>query len=121
LRIGIVGCGLRGTLFEQALVSVGEVQVAGMCDPSEVARARAKDIYSGPVFETHDELYGHGLDAVVIATPDFAHREAAVDAAQAGLQLMIEKPLATSVADAPHARPCDVVVRCRTAFRRRPR
>lgn len=121
LRIGIVGCGVRGQLFVQALEHVVEVRVAGMCDPSEIARGRAKEIYSGPVFATHDELYNHGLDAVVIATPDFAHRAVAVDAARAGLQLMIEKPLATNVADAEaiHVAVKGAGVSCLVAFENR--
>lgn len=100
MRIGIAGCGLRGILFARALQSESEVDIVGMCDPSAPAADRAASVFDGPVLASHRELIDRGLDALVVATPDFAHREVAVDAAKAGLQLMVEKPIATSVADA---------------------
>lgn len=43
---------------------------------------------------------GTTLDAVVVATPDFAHEEPAVKALEAGLDLLVEKPLATTSEEA---------------------
>lgn len=99
MKIGIAGCGIRGTLFAQALKSETGVEVVGMCDPSKPARERAADVFAGPILASHRELIDCGLDALVVATPDFAHREVTVDAANAGLHLMVEKPIATSLAD----------------------
>lgn len=100
MRIGIAGCGIRGTLFARALGTVPGVEVAGICDPSPGARERAASTFAGPVHTDHRKLIDSGLDALVVATPDFAHRDVAVDGAAAGLALMIEKPLATTVEDA---------------------
>ncbi|WP_022884978.1 Gfo/Idh/MocA family protein [Glaciibacter superstes] len=100
MRVGIVGSGLRGQMYGQALSRVSDVEVAGMCDLSDRARASAAERFVGPVLSSHQELYALGLDAVVIATPDFAHLTPALDAANAGLHLMIEKPLATTSAEA---------------------
>lgn len=102
MRVGIVGCGIRGQLFASALKHVDGVTVAGMSDPSRAARdSAAKSLGKTlDLFSHHDELYNKNLDAVVIATPDFAHREASVSAARQGIHLMIEKPLATSSEDA---------------------
>src|SRR5690606_14215453 len=75
----------------------GDVVVAGFADPNPAAQGRVADI---PVFTTHQELYDRGdLDAVIVATPDFGHREPVVHAAACGLDMLIEKPLATTVAD----------------------
>ncbi len=98
--IGIVGCGIRGRLYAAALASVEGAKVVGMCDTSASARDVMSRSFDVPIVETYNDLYGFGLDAVIIATPDFAHRDAAVAAANAGMTLMIEKPLATTVADA---------------------
>lgn len=100
MRIGIAGCGIRGQLFARALAGEPGVEVVGMCDPSAGARERAAAVYGGPILDSHGELIARGLDALIVATPDFAHRAVAVDAAAAGLQLMIEKPIATSAEDA---------------------
>ncbi|MCU1418245.1 MAG: hypothetical protein JWP32_2419 [Schumannella sp.] len=100
MRIGIAGCGIRGQLFARALSGEPGVEVVGMCDPSAGARERAAAVFDGPILSSHGELIARGLDALIVATPDFAHRAVAVDAAAAGLQLMIEKPIATSAEDA---------------------
>ena len=89
-KIGIVGCGIRGRLYQRALATVGGLAVAGMCDPAPSAREAASRQFDGPVLEHHEDVYALGLDAVIVATPDFAHREAAVQAAEAGLALMVE-------------------------------
>jgi predicted dehydrogenase len=121
MRIGIVGAGIRGTLFHRALAGVAGVTVAGMCDPSPAARAKAAESFEGRVLDDHTRLYELGLDAVLIASPDFAHRDAAVDAARAGLHMMIEKPLATTVRDATAIRDAVAAadVRCLVAFENR--
>lgn len=99
-KIGIVGCGTRGLLFARSLRSVPGVVVAGMCDPSPKAREAAGRQCDGEVVAGYEQLLSLGLDAAIVATPDFAHREAAVAAAAAGVALMVEKPLATTVEDA---------------------
>lgn len=121
MRVGIVGAGIRGTLYQRALAGVPGVSVVGMCDTSPTARTQAAESFDGRVLNSHAELYDLGLDAVVICTPDFAHREAAVHAARAGLDLMIEKPLATSVEDAVAIRDAVAAadVRCLVAFENR--
>lgn len=120
VRIGIVGCGIRGQLYRRALAGVAGVQVVGLADPSESVRRVVSD-GTIPVMASHRELLGLGLDAMIVATPDFAHRQASVDAAEAGLQLMVEKPLATTLDDALAIR--DAVrgngVQCLVAFENR--
>lgn len=100
IRVGIAGCGIRGLLFEQSLRRFGDVAVVGMCDPSGVARTGMGSEYSGPIYSDVHELLKLQLDGLIIATPDFAHKEVAIAGANAGVSLLIEKPLATSVADA---------------------
>ena len=102
MRVGIVGCGIRGQLFASALEVVAGVTVVGMADPSQPARAAAQErLGEGIAFESdYAALYRSEIDAAVIATPDFAHLAPAVAAAERGLHLLIEKPLATSTGDA---------------------
>lgn len=100
-RIGIIGGGIRGRLYAQSLDGFPGASVEAVCDLSrEVAEdtaARARV----PAFTDHRRMLDETeLDAVIVATPDFAHRDAAVDAASRGLHLLIEKPLATTAEDA---------------------
>jgi predicted dehydrogenase len=101
LDIGIVGAGIRGRLFAGALRQIPGVRVAAVADPSPgAAQAFAAD-YGAVAHPGHRELLSaHDLAGLVVATPDFAHRDAAVDAADAGVGLLIEKPLTTDVAQA---------------------
>ncbi|MCD6290300.1 MAG: Gfo/Idh/MocA family oxidoreductase [Anaerolineae bacterium] len=100
LRIGIVGMGIRGMMYARAVNQSGVASVAAVCDVSERVRESAK-VLGVPVYASHREMYEQTmLDAVIIATPDFAHREPAVDAARHSFHVMIEKPLATTLEDA---------------------
>lgn len=99
VRIGVVGAGIRGQLFARALAGQPGVTVAGLTDVSTDARDRAARA-GLPVFATIEDLLAAGNDGIIIATPDFAHLEPITAVAAAGADLLIEKPLATSTADA---------------------
>jgi predicted dehydrogenase len=101
LTVGIVGAGIRGRLFADALRTQPGVEVVGLAETSEPVAATAREATNLPVFSSHTELMARlDPDAVIVATPDFAHREIAVDIAEAGKHLLIEKPLATTLEDA---------------------
>jgi predicted dehydrogenase len=121
LRVGIAGAGLRGRLYARALRRVDAVEVVGLCDADPAAAAVANAALELPVHTMLEALLERPPDALIIATPDFAHAEPAVAAAQAGCHLMVEKPLATTVEDA--RRIADAVrsagVQCMVAFENR--
>ena len=99
MTIGIVGAGLRGRMYAQALADLAGVEVVGFAESDP----RAASAVGGEtaVVGSHEELLARfDPDAVIVATPDFAHRDAAVAAAAAGKHLLIEKPVATSLDDA---------------------
>ncbi|TCC28838.1 Gfo/Idh/MocA family protein [Kribbella sindirgiensis] len=101
VTIGIVGAGLRGRLFAEALEGQPDVTVVGLAEPSVKVAEEARAATGLPVTASHAELLGaFDPDAVIVATPDFAHRQIAVDVAEAGKHLLIEKPVATTVDDA---------------------
>lgn len=102
LRVGVVGAGIRGSLFARALNQHPAATVVAVCDlDPDLARETAAGLAIA-WFASYEQMFEAGLDlnAVVVATPDFAHHDAAVAAARAGLHLLIEKPLATSVEEA---------------------
>jgi predicted dehydrogenase len=99
-RIGIIGAGIRGQLFHSAIKGMAEVEQIVLCDQSERIRAQLSTSAGIDVRSSHLDLLEEGIDAAIIATPDFAHADVAVDCANAGIPLLIEKPLATTVADA---------------------
>ncbi len=121
IRVGIVGMGIRGMMYARAVNQSGMGRVVAACDVSERAR-RSASVLEVPVYATHQEMYERSeLDAAIVATPDFAHREPALDAAARGLHLLIEKPLATTLEDAAAIREAvrTAGVRCMIAFENR--
>lgn len=100
--IGIVGGGIRGSIFARALKENDRSDLVAVCDPSEQTRQRIAAEHGVPVYPGVGEMLdAHPeITAAVVATPDFAHRDAAVLCAGRGLDLMVEKPLATTVEEA---------------------
>jgi predicted dehydrogenase len=100
LDIGVVGAGIRGRMFAGALRQLPDVRVVAVADPSPAGADLAAEL-GATAHPNHRELLAsHDLAGLVVATPDFAHRDAAVDAARAGVGLLVEKPLATDVEQA---------------------
>lgn len=101
VRVGVIGLGLRGTMYARALGYNAGARLAAICESVPVRRDRAAAAFGVPAVATPQELCAlPGLDAVIVATPDPLHRAAVEAAAARGLAILVEKPLATTLADA---------------------
>jgi predicted dehydrogenase len=99
LRIGVIGVGYLGRHHARILSAVPGVELAAVVDTNharadEIARAHG----TRPLYEARTLL--HGVDAVTIATPTDVHREIAIPFLEAGVPVLVEKPMARSVAEA---------------------
>jgi predicted dehydrogenase len=105
IRVGIVGLGYWGPNLARNFAAIPGVEVSWLCDASEQARARLAPAF--PRARASDDLQqlldDAELDAVVLATPVPTHAALAVRVARAGKHCFVEKPLATSAADAQEA------------------
>ncbi|WP_324757841.1 Gfo/Idh/MocA family protein [Haloarcula sp. GH36] len=100
VRLGIVGLGNIANIHCDALEASGleETLVAGVdIDPD--ARAAFADTYGVDVYEDHEEMFAE-IDAVLVTTPNRFHEEYVVDALAAGLDVLVEKPLAHTLESA---------------------
>jgi predicted dehydrogenase len=102
VRIGIIGLGNIGRHHANYLGEgrARRCTLAAVCSSSEEKRAphRARGVAA---FDTPDALFRSGvIDAVLIATPHYQHLEFGLRALEAGLHVMVEKPLAAHKADA---------------------
>lgn len=76
------------------------VTVAAVCDEDPRAARAAAEKYSVPSFTSWRELLDHGrLDAAVVSVPTRAHLEVATAALEHRLNVLVEKPIATDVAE----------------------
>jgi predicted dehydrogenase len=98
VRVGLVGCGKVGTIHAAALYALPEAEFVGCYDaaPERAAAFAAK--YGDRAFSDLAAMLRE-VEAVVIGTPHPLHAEPAILAAEAGVHVLVEKPLAASLAD----------------------
>lgn len=100
----IIGCGSIGERHLRCFQRTGRCSVAA-CDTNPALLADMKDRYAAPGFATLDEaLASGGFDAAVICTPAHLHLPMALKLLDAGLHLLIEKPLALDTTLVPQVR-----------------
>jgi len=100
VKIGIIGAGIWGSNHALALTTHPRCTVAMICDRDESRARQAGDRFGCAWTTRMEALADSEVRAVTIATPDHLHREPAVTMLRAGKHVLVEKPLATTVADA---------------------
>jgi predicted dehydrogenase len=100
VRTALVGCGKVGHLHAAALRGLDEADFVAACDASaERAREFAARYGARPYTDLGALLKEARPEAVLIATPHPLHAAPAVLAARAGAHVLVEKPMAASLAD----------------------
>jgi predicted dehydrogenase len=105
VNVGVVGLGYWGPNLARNFAAIDGCQLTWLCDGSEQIRVKLADAFPGVRIgaEIDELLADPGLDAVVLATPVPTHAELAARVLEAGKHCFVEKPLATTVADAQRA------------------
>ncbi|MDZ5812876.1 Gfo/Idh/MocA family oxidoreductase, partial [Halorubrum sp. AD140] len=98
VAVGIVGLGGIGNLHATKLTERGANLVGGM-DIDADARAAFHEEFDLQAYDDEAELYEE-CDAVLVTTPNRFHEEYAVSALEAGLDVLLEKPLAHTLESA---------------------
>jgi predicted dehydrogenase len=118
VRLGLIGCGGRGRSVMGAFQKNASVDVTAVCDvySSRIDQAQEK-APRAKGFSDHRELLDQkNVDAVLVATPDHWHADIVIDAARAGKDIYVEKPLTLKIEEGPriikavrvHDRVCQV-------------
>lgn len=103
VRCGVWGVGVWGEKHARVYAAIPEAALAGVYDQSpDRAREVAKQ-YGARAFDSPEELLRE-CEAVSVATPTVAHREAVERSLAAGCHVLVEKPMAVTVAD------CDAMI-----------
>jgi predicted dehydrogenase len=105
MPVGLIGCGSMGGSHARQMGALGDIRLAAACDVdeakaralAEAVRAEGQDvrIYT----DVRDLLADPAVPAVIVATPNFTHREIVLAAIEAGKHVFCEKPMALTVAD----------------------
>lgn len=105
LGVGLISCGVMGGDLARNLVKIPRARLAAVCD-ADAAAARKLGAELGAPQETDFRrlLERRDLQAVLIASPCFLHREMTEVAAAAGKHVFCEKPMAVTTAE------CDAMI-----------
>jgi UDP-N-acetyl-2-amino-2-deoxyglucuronate dehydrogenase len=100
IRVALVGCGKVAGIHAAALAALPEAEFVAACDISaERANAFAAKHNVRPFTDLGAMLRDARPEAIIIGTPHPLHAQAAIQAAGAGVHVLVEKPLAASLAD----------------------
>lgn len=101
IKVAIVGAGILGKIHAQAYAESEKAELVYICDVvKEKAKELAKQYNCDYTIENQKIAGDPKIKAVSVATPDFAHREVTLKMIEAGKDVLVEKPLATSLEDA---------------------
>jgi predicted dehydrogenase len=102
LRVALVGAGYWGPNYARVLQQMPGAELAAVCDARLDALQRMRELapHAKAVGSADDVFRDPAIDAVILATPARTHRALGVGALEAGKHLLVEKPLATSRAEA---------------------
>ena len=105
INVGIIGAGAFGAQHATAIAALDGVHLMAASRTNKPALAEFSQRFGCQGYtDYHDLLANPKIDAVVIATPHHLHTHIVEDAAQAGKHILLEKPMAPTLAE------CDRIV-----------
>lgn len=105
LKTGIIGCGKVGDFHAKAYASLPDSEFTAVCDANrERAEAFAARYGVKAYTDVTEMCTKEHLDVVSVCTPHPIHKDPAVAAAECGCNVLVEKPLASRLAD------CDAII-----------
>lgn len=101
MKFGIVGSGMIAAFHAQALAKIPQAQLAGVYSATPGHAAAFAQKYGCKAYPTREALLqDSAIEIICVCTPSGQHADDAVAAAQARKHVLIEKPMATTLADA---------------------
>jgi predicted dehydrogenase len=99
LRVAVVGAGTMGRNHVRNLAALPDVELVGVYDPQTAAAEAVAGEHGTRAFASLDDLDGR-IDAAVVAAPTVTHAETGCALLGRGLHVLVEKPIAGSLAEA---------------------
>jgi predicted dehydrogenase len=103
-RVAVIGVGAFGRnharVYRELAQQDGNVELAGIVDSDAARAAAAAQEYGTSAFASMKELAQAGVQAASVAVPTVEHLKVARELMEAGVDVLVEKPLATSLEEA---------------------
>lgn len=101
VKFGLIGCGKISAKHIAAIKNTQGTELAAVCDLRKETASKVGDANNVPWFASYKEMLKKAdINAVSILTPSGLHWEPAVDSANAGKHVVVEKPMALRLEDA---------------------
>lgn len=101
LKVAIIGAGVMGTLHARIFSELPQVKLVAICDIDNKKGKHLANFHKTKYYFDYNTLLAkESLDGVTIAVPTSFHKEVALACIKAGVNVLIEKPLAQSSKDA---------------------
>ena len=97
LRVGVIGTGVMGQNHLKVYARLGEVELVGIADSKEELVSSLSRGYETEGYTDYQDLLKRNLDIVSIVVPTTLHKEVALDSLSAGVNILVEKPLADTI------------------------
>ncbi len=100
-RAAVIGIGGIGVWHGTMIRDTNRIELAAVCDVNPAMKARAEEHLKGvPFYGTVQELLANEpLDVASVVVPHYLHKEIGVQLLDAGINVVVEKPMATNYAD----------------------
>jgi len=101
VKIGLLGCGRRGTNVSRHFVRSENAEVTALADIYEDQIERAREVLPAPdaqAYKSAEAILDADIDAIYIATPPYVHPEQFEMAVESGKHIFMEKPVAVDPA-----------------------
>ncbi|KKG67229.1 UDP-N-acetylglucosamine 3-dehydrogenase [Methanosarcina mazei] len=100
IRVGVIGTGAMGQNHVRIYSEMEGVELAGISDVDQ-KRVEAMAVqFNTKGFTDYNEMFAEGLDAVSVVVPTKLHKQVVLDALEAGLNVLVEKPIADTLENA---------------------
>jgi UDP-N-acetyl-2-amino-2-deoxyglucuronate dehydrogenase len=105
-NIGIAGCGKVAHLHARAIQNIPDACLSGVWSRTPKTGADfASEYHTRPFASVSEMVAAKKIDLLIVCTPHPFHKDPAVEAAEAGAHILVEKPLASQLSD------CDEIIR----------
>jgi len=100
LKVGVAGAGVMGRNHARVLADIRDFDLTHVFDADATTATGVAEVYGAAGVDTVQAFADAGLDAAVISTPNRTHADVGVALLQRGVHVLVEKPIAATVADA---------------------